>query len=325
MALEKPAKKIWKIGIFSTLVFAAAAISMLFMQPSCPDDIFCVVSVNGGAYAKENRVFVKHGDDISVLPVFVIGGEVYSRAGIFAADGENVTAKRLPQAKYCWYQINPQYQEDGYDNFTLASKKQFNAYLEPISYAYAPIEKSGGLRLADIAIDGFGAYYLQAMPKNDKPTSFDSADAFFLEDKALQIIYRSDDSYLGYLSELMRSPFIMYPKSTAQGHQTDLLIGSDCAEFAIYGMRRLGADIPYCGPRNIYQYLTQLSADDYVLPGDILHYGSQVAVYFESRGMPGIISDDDILLQSYGAKPYFTTAGENGGLFGGYRVYRWRE
>ena len=319
--------KIWIVSAFPMAVFVC---TLLVIRPSMegspggiyPDEVFCVVSVNGGGYTKQNRVFIKQGDDISVLPVFIINGGFYSEVGHFVIDNKMITAKRLPGTEFFWYQINPEYREGGYDNFALAPKKQFNTYLEPISYSYLQIGESGELRLADIVCDGYGAYYIQAMPKNSIPDDFESSGAIYIESGVTQIVYRSGDSYLGYLSEHMRSPFIMYPKNTMPGHQTDLIIGSDCAEFAIYGFRRLGYDIPYCGPQNIHKYLTPLTEDEFIMPGDILHFGVQVAVYFESRAIPGKIDDKDILLQSYGVKPHFTTVGENVGLFGAYSVYR---
>jgi hypothetical protein len=319
-------KKILLAGICSVILLAITAAFLLFNSRShadiLPDDVFCVISVNSGTYVKENTVYVKQGDDISIMPVFIINGEFYSNVKVFIVDGEFIPAKRQPKIKYSWYCIDPAYKEDGYDNFIFAPKKQFSSYLEPISYLYSQILKSGELRLSDITIDGFGSYYVQLVPGKAAPVNFESVSASLIAPDVLQIIFRSEDSYLGYLSELMRSPFIMYPKQTALGHQTDLLIGSDCAEFAIYGMRRLGFDIPYCGPHKLYQYLTQISENDPVLPGDILHYGSQVAVYYESESKSGKIGDDDILLQSYGAKPYFTTIRENSMIFGDYKIYR---
>jgi len=150
---------------------------------------------------------------------------------------------------------------------------------------------------------------------------FESDNGLIFGGDTLQIVYREDDSYLGYLSELMRSPFVMYPKLLEEGHQTDLLIGSDCAEFVIYGRRRLGYDIPYCGPELIYDYL---SPQEVPMPGDILHYGSQVSVFYEDRGVIGAVDDEDIVLQSYDYRPYFTTIRDNNHVFGIFELYRWK-
>jgi len=52
------------------------------------------------------------------------------------------------------------------------------------------------------------------------------------------VAYRKDDSYLGYLHELFNLPYIYGSKRIKGGHQSDLLVGSDCADFAVYGKRR---------------------------------------------------------------------------------------
>ncbi len=50
--------------------------------------------------------------------------------------------------------------------------------------------------------------------------------------------YRPDDTYLGYLHELFNTPYIYGSKRIRGGHQSDILVGSDCADFAVYGKRR---------------------------------------------------------------------------------------
>jgi len=49
---------------------------------------------------------------------------------------------------------------------------------------------------------------------------------------------RPDNSYLGYLYELYNTPYIYGSKRIKGGHQSDLLVGSDCADFTVYGKRR---------------------------------------------------------------------------------------
>ena len=52
------------------------------------------------------------------------------------------------------------------------------------------------------------------------------------------VAYRKDNSYLGYLHELFNCPYIYGSKRIKGGHQSDVLVGSDCADFAVYGKRR---------------------------------------------------------------------------------------
>jgi hypothetical protein len=52
------------------------------------------------------------------------------------------------------------------------------------------------------------------------------------------VAWRPDDTYLGYLHELFNTPYIYGSKRIRGGHQTDLLVGSDCADLTVYGKRR---------------------------------------------------------------------------------------
>ena len=70
------------------------------------------------------------------------------------------------------------------------------------------------------------------------------------------------------------------------GHQTDLRVCVDCAELAIYGKRRQGFNIPYCGPRGINNYLEEISPDS-IFNGCIVHFGDQVDVIYSDEGVKG--------------------------------------
>ncbi|MCK4505100.1 MAG: hypothetical protein KAW14_05750 [Candidatus Aegiribacteria sp.] len=165
----------------------------------------------------------------------------------------------------------------------------------------------------------------------------------------VQFSIRTDDTYMGYLMELMNTPFIMTPRNTPGGnHQADDRLGSDCAAFAIYGRRREGYDFRYLGPRGIYAYLEPLydeqfypseQGDIYIYmsesgnsieireeklqPGDILHFCEQVSVFYEDRGIEGLLDSEDILIQSWFNGPHFCMIRENGFFGLPVSVYRW--
>lgn len=109
------------------------------------------------------------------------------------------------------------------------------------------------------------------------------------------VVVRTGNEYLDYLSELHNVPFTLPPRRLKNGHQTDLRIGTDCAELAIYGMRRLGHDIPYCGPKNIHKYCTKV---DSIQPGDLIHFGDQVSVIYEDNGIKGVFDEKDQLIHA---------------------------
>lgn len=165
----------------------------------------------------------------------------------------------------------------------------------------------------------------------------------------VQFSIRADDTYIGYLMELMNTPFIMTPRNTPAGnHQADDRLGSDCAAFATYGRRREGYDFLYLGPRGIYAYLEPLYGEQFypseqdgfyiymsengnsieireekLQPGDILHFREQVSVFYEDRGIEGLLDSEDILIQSWFNGPHFCTIRENGFFGLPLNVYRW--
>jgi hypothetical protein len=133
-------------------------------------------------------------------------------------------------------------------------------------------------------------------------------------------------------------------------HETDARMGSDCAAFAIYGKRRQGFQVPYCGPLWIYRYLSAIvgsplrpipfeQTEVYVTPdnrpirvgpgglqaGDIVHFGEQVSVFYRDAGIIGLLDKDDLLFQCYGSQPTITTVKDCGFYHLPARVYKWKE
>ncbi len=110
---------------------------------------------------------------------------------------------------------------------------------------------------------------------------------------------RRDDSYLGYLTEMIGVPFVLPPRRFPDGgHQTDLGLGVDCAELAIYGRRRQGHKVPYVGPQGIYYYLRPIRPDS-LFEGCVVHFGGQVSVLYRDLGRAGQLDAEDLLIQSY--------------------------
>ncbi|HUJ56981.1 MAG TPA: hypothetical protein VLX92_00655, partial [Kofleriaceae bacterium] len=67
-----------------------------------------------------------------------------------------------------------------------------------------------------------------------------------LTDDVMRVSIRRDDSYLGYLTEMFGQPYIWASAGiTDATHQAERLEGADCADFVVYGMRRLGKKIGY--------------------------------------------------------------------------------
>jgi hypothetical protein len=195
--------------------------------------------------------------------------------------------------KYYWYNISQE-------------KKiyEFSEAREYADIAYKSTLLTSGSNLLDVSkyIHDPGTYYI-ACASNDTalPDTFSEILPinFLYLNKIIQIVIREDDSYLGYLTELLNTPFILPPMSIpTNGHQTDLRMGSDCAELAIYGKRRQGYNIPYCGPVNIIKFLDTIS-DNKIFPGCLIHFGDQVSVVYKDAGISEVLDKDDLLIQSY--------------------------
>ncbi len=166
----------------------------------------------------------------------------------------------------------------------------------------------------------------------------------------MQISLRPDNTYIGFLYELINTPFLMAPRRTSDGsHQSDSRLGTDCAGLAVYGRRRQGYSCLYLGPRGIPEYLISLGGGSYLpdseaepaifrnehgcevavgsnglSPGDILHFGAQVSVFLEDRGIPGVLDSQDMLIQSWFSGPHVCTIEDNGFYGLPVKLYRWR-
>ncbi len=111
------------------------------------------------------------------------------------------------------------------------------------------------------------------------------------------VVIRNRDGYVGYLSELLGVPFVMYPNRPGAGQPTDQRIAADCVATVIYGWRRTGCQVPYVAPAALYRYADAVRGS--VREGDILHFGFQTAVLARDVPPRGVLSDDDQIIHSY--------------------------
>lgn len=146
----------------------------------------------------------------------------------------------------------------------------------------------------------------------------------YTEYTIIQLIYKKSEGYIGHLEELLNVPFVLPPRQIKLGHQTDLRLGVDCAELAIYGKRQQGFNIPYCGPKGILDYLIPTSTLE---PGTVISFGNnfQISVLYEDRGIIGVLDDEDLLIHAYKDKAEIVTLKESGLKGYPYSLYRWKE
>lgn len=143
-----------------------------------------------------------------------------------------------------------------------------------------------------------------------------------------RVTVRADDTYLGYLTELFGTPYIFGSAGEGAKNQTDLLIGSDCADLAVYGKRRMGQKLEYTSSYAIDKVAPEVvkasgktdtgvltfadgtpvkvgTAKGEVKPGDVVHFpGSRhVAVLYEDREPKGVLDVGDHILHTCWAAP----------------------
>ena len=277
----------------------------------------------------------------SVLPGAQNGAAPREGAVFFLRTGERLVLMQKDAGAdkaVRWFQIAPELR--AYDN-----RPGEHARLEPIRYRRTAAGAAPSARLT-LSFATPGTRYFCAGTVT--PERFATPEPLQRKyaGRVVQVVVRAGDAYEDFLGELLGTPFVMGPAVAPGGwHQTDQRVGSDCASFATYGRRRMGQPVPYAGPVGIVRFLRPLSgplappgADgvyrdargrrirtggDGLRPGDIVHFGAQVAVFHADRGTRGVLDDDDLLFQSWRTTPYLTTIRAGGFFDHAIRLYRW--
>ncbi|MGE5180518.1 MAG: hypothetical protein ACM31C_00580 [Acidobacteriota bacterium] len=136
-----------------------------------------------------------------------------------------------------------------------------------------------------------------------------------LTDDVLRVSIRRDDSYLGYLTEMFGQPYVWASAGlTDATHQSERLEGADCADFVVYGARRMGKHYAYTwtgGLPGITTLLASGTRDDagiyrdanghalpFTRPGDLILFPRHVGVLVEDRGTKGVLDDHDVIMHA---------------------------
>jgi len=233
-----------------------------------------------------------------------------SSSSLFLSKGESVLLKSSFEGSWICYK--PVLKE--YDN--LSTERP----VLPIHYTISVLNNTASDSLSLQSLE-CGTYYFGIV--SDIPGNILTSEPIHIvDDNIIQIIVRENDCYTGYLTELISLPFVIPPKNMIGfGHQTDLHIGTDCAELAIYGIRRMGYKVPYCGPRGITDYLDK---SDELVSGTILHFGFQVSVLYKENGN-GKLDADDLLIHAYKDKVAIEKVGQTELLHLPYTAYKWKD
>jgi hypothetical protein len=344
-------------------IFLALILLIFSSAWASETNLLLVGSVDGQVASQETYFLLNRNSRLVLSVVLMQGGQAYSSLSSFDAQGENrPVAYRLPaHLGIAWCQIKPRLKE--YSNLWKRGHPDIgDVHLEPIEYEKVPIIGCRGQDSIDLSkmLPAYetGTFYFGAeiegvtepLPRALEGFAESSPLHLKYRYRIIQVVRREDDSYLGYLKELFGTPFVIGPRITDQGvHETDARMGSDCAAFAIYGKRRRGYQVPYCGPIGIYRYLSAIEdlplspipfkqTEVYATPdkrlirtgpgglqaGDIVHFGEQVSVFCSDAGIKGLFDRDDLLLQSYGSQPTIISVKDSGFYHRPVRIFKWK-
>ncbi|HEY1089305.1 MAG TPA: hypothetical protein VGE37_16480 [Archangium sp.] len=139
-----------------------------------------------------------------------------------------------------------------------------------------------------------------------------------------RVAVRADDSHLGFSTELINTPYIFGSAGPDGRNQSDLLIGSDCADLIVYGRRRAGKQAAYTSSYDLDKQAPPLKAGTPARRGDVVHFPNtrHVALLFEDREPLGVVDENDLIFHTCWAPPTVQRIGDSGCSSLPYRVLR---
>jgi hypothetical protein len=209
-----------------------------------------------------------------------------------------------------WYELKPK--EPYVDN------TQPSFHFEQIHYDTLEVERCRGKATCEASgpglpgVAGVGTTAYQLCDGEQRCTAGPESTKWGgLTKDVHRVTFRLDDSYLGYVTELAGTPYIFGSAGPDGRNQTDLLIGSDCADLAVYGQRRLGKKAEYVSTYSIDKQAPEVKGP--VRRGDVLHFPSSrhVAVLWEDRPPLGVLDENDLMLHTCWAPPTIEPLGAN--------------
>jgi hypothetical protein len=124
------------------------------------------------------------------------------------------------------------------------------------------------------------------------------------------------------ISEQFGLPYLFGSGELSENSDTgpETNLGADCANFAVYALRRQGQRIPWSDPKRLRDDLdlvarsattgtAKISAED-LQRGTIVHLGTHVAAVIEDRQPVGILDENDLVAHQLGGTPEILTLGK---------------
>jgi hypothetical protein len=282
-----------------------------------------------------------------------VDGRAAPAGWVYARVGQQVTLHAaLSGAKpkdVRWFALEPK--------TTSVDNTQPQFHFEPIAYLErelsncrgkleCPADVAPGMLPAVAQFAGAGTMAFQVRVETEdgatvQTRGLDSTRRGGLTREVMRVTFRTDDSYLGYLTELINTPYIFGSAGPDGDNQTDNLVGADCADFAVYGRRRMGIPTEFTSTfafdktAPLHATAVELDATGIARaasgkviatakPGDVLHFpGSRhVAVLLEDREPRGVLDKNDLMFHTCWAPPKVEPIGDSGCASLPWRVLR---
>ena len=288
-----------------------------------------IAAAVGDQRATDRPTYARADQAVTLFAVLEVqdAGQVafYSDAPTLRLAGHDVTPRPIaqaPQVELRWNKLEP-----AVASMTNGDPATF--HYEPIDYRATPIEHGQPAIPADVHPtltpdhgNGVGTMRYQLVALQGErviasagPEARRGKASGGLADSVLRVSIRRDDSYLGFLTEMYNQPYIWASAgATDATHQSERLEGSDCADFIVYGARRMGAKIPYTYTGGLPRVTRLLAAGTrgadgvyhdahgqpiaFTRPGDLLLFPRHVGALALDRGTIGVLDDQDLVMHT---------------------------
>jgi cell wall-associated NlpC family hydrolase len=258
---------------------------------------------------------------------------VYARVGAKVTLHAVLSAGLTAQAVR-WFKVEPTV--GAIDNTTPSF------HFEPVSYAELELPACAGALacVADVApshlapvaaLPGVGTMGFRVEVKTRAGTlstaGMESTQYGGLSRDVFRVTLRRDDTLIGYATELINTPYIFGSAGPDGRNQSDLLIGSDCADLIIYARRRAGKKAEYTSSYAIDRQAPELKPGVKARAGDLVHFPSMrhVAILYEDREPLGVVDEGDLIFHTCWAPPTVQRIGDTACVAPPYRVLRFKE
>jgi len=277
-----------------------------------------LASVDGGP-ATDRPVHAREDQVVMLYASVQVGGRWYTDAPGWP---HARPLAKAPPATLAWAKLEPA-------AASYSNEDASGFHFTQIDYRATPLDADGAAIAADVHPtltpdhgNGVGTMRYQiSVTQGTRVISSPGAEARRgrgsggLTDAVMRVSIRRDDTYLGFLTEMFGQPYIWASAGvTDASHQSEHLEGSDCADFVVYGQRRMGKRISYTwtgGLPGITKLLAQGTRGEdgiyrdaqgkpvpFTKPGDLVLFPRHVGVLAEDRGAKGVLDDQDLMMHT---------------------------